>query len=372
MLPLRPHKTAWYFRPALTQRSAVSTTIPTSIDEVTAPWLSAATGWDVSTLAAEQIGVGVGVASALYRATLTGQRCPASVIIKLPALDEAAVFTSTMLRMYIREVGFFRSLVTQSPLRAPKPFVCELDEETSEFVLVMEDLGELRSVDQVSGMSLEDARTLVKAIAGWHAKWWGQGEALAAAGRTLSLNDPIYHAVLPVVYAEGWEKINAEMTLPASVVEVGARWIDALPAMLARLGAAPTTMLHGDLRADNVLFEGDGSAALIDFQILGSGTAAYDLSYFITQSLDAELASAHERELFDLWVNALLAAGVPPSDTEHLWDDYRLAAAFCVVYPVVAVRGMDLNEPRQRALIETMSSRLGRAIDELGLADLIG
>ena len=35
------------------------------------------------------------------------RRVPATVVVKLPALDEAAVFTSTMLRMYTREAGFF-------------------------------------------------------------------------------------------------------------------------------------------------------------------------------------------------------------------------------------------------------------------------
>jgi hypothetical protein len=37
--------------------------IPTSIDEVTASWMSDATGWKVSSLRNELIGVGVGVSS---------------------------------------------------------------------------------------------------------------------------------------------------------------------------------------------------------------------------------------------------------------------------------------------------------------------
>lgn len=38
--------------------------IPASIDEVTAKWMSEATGWNVTALRNEIIGVGVGVASA--------------------------------------------------------------------------------------------------------------------------------------------------------------------------------------------------------------------------------------------------------------------------------------------------------------------
>ena len=44
--------------------------------------------------------------------------------MKLPALDEAAVFTSTMLRMYTREAGFFGELAHQAPLRVPAATTC--------------------------------------------------------------------------------------------------------------------------------------------------------------------------------------------------------------------------------------------------------
>ena len=349
----------------------MSITIPNSIDDVTLQWLADATGWSIDSMAVEQIGVGVGVSSALYRVTLTGSGCPSSAIVKLPALDEAAVFTSTMLRMYIREVVFFKTFAAESPIRVPDLYFGAVDEATSKFVLVMEDFKHLRSVDQVSGMGVSDAERTVDALAQWHATWWGKADALAEVGTTMSLADPIYHAVLPAVFAEGWAKLTAELDLPESILAVGPRWIDALPGMLARLATPPTAMLHGDYRADNIFFADDGSLALLDFQILGTGTAAYDLAYFVTQSLEAHVAAEQERVLFERWVSALHAAGVPADETGRLWEDYRLAALFCLVYPVVASRGMDLSDQRQRALLETMSARLGRAIDDLGLAELI-
>ncbi len=349
----------------------MSVRIPNSIDDVTPQWLADATGWSIDRMAVEQIGVGVGVSSALYRATLTGKGCPSSVIVKLPALDEAAVFTSTMLRMYIREVEFFKTFAAESPIRVPELYFGAVDEETSKFILVMEDFKHLRSVDQVTGMEVTDAERTVDALALWHATWWGKADALAEAGITMSLSDPIYHAVLPAIFAEGWEKLTTEVDLPESILAVGPRWVEALPGMLTRLATAPTAMLHGDYRADNIFFADDGSLALLDFQIIGTGTAAYDLAYFVTQSLEADVAADQERILFERWVAALHAAGVPADETGRLWEDYRLAALFCLVYPVVASRGMDLSDPRQRALLETMSARLGRAIDHLELASLI-
>ena len=133
-------------------------TIPASIDEVTPAWLTEVMGCPITAATPSQIGIGIGVSSALYRVALTGSGdCPASVVVKLPALDEAAVFTSTVLRMYIREVRFFDELAPVCPVRVPTFHHGAVDEETSRFVVVMEDLGGFRIVDQLDGMPIADA-----------------------------------------------------------------------------------------------------------------------------------------------------------------------------------------------------------------------
>ncbi len=346
-------------------------TIPTTIDDITPAWLRDVAGLRCDTAEVTQIGVGIGVSSALYRVELTGDGCPAAVIIKLPALDEAAVFTSTMLRMYIREVRFFEELAAQVPVRVPDFHHGEVDEETSRFVVVMEDLSALRIVDQLEGMTVDDADRAIDAMARWHAQWWSKAEDLATDGRTVHLRDPIYPAVLPLVFGEGWDKLTAEHDIPAEIQSIGPRFSDAIPGLLQDLGASPTTMCHGDYRADNILFGDDGEPVLLDFQLIGTGAGAYDLAYFITQSLRSEDAEAHEQRLFGRWCDGLEAAGVSGLDRDAEWLRYRKAALFCLVYPVVASRGMDLSDPRQRQLIEVMDTRFARAAVQLELAELL-
>lgn len=347
-------------------------TIPASIDDVTPAWLSEVMGCAISAADATQIGVGIGVSSALYRVRLTGEGdCPETVVVKLPALDEAAVFTSTVLRMYIREVGFFEELAGDSPIRVPKYHHGQVDEETSRFVVVMEDLGGLRIIDQVEGMAIADAERAVDELAAWHAQWWGKADELADRGMVVSLGDPIYPAILPMVFGEGWAKVTGEMEVQPAILEVGPRFADAIAGLLQDLNVAPRTMTHGDYRADNILFADDGSVALLDFQLIGSGSGAYDLAYFVTQSLDPSVAAANEKALFDRWTAGLQERGIPASDLTGMWEQYRKAALFCLVYPIVASRGMDLSDPRQRGLVDCMNTRLCRAIDELDLASLI-
>jgi hypothetical protein len=345
--------------------------IPGSIDAVTAAWLAEATGWEIRSLTAEHIGKGIGVSSAVYRLHLDGEGCPPTVVVKVPALDEAAVFTSTILRMYIREARFFGELAHEAPVRVPGCHHAAVDEETSGFVVVMEDLGALRAVDQLDGMGVADAERAVDDLARWHAHWWGRAGGLTQAGLAVSLADPIYPAVLPMVFAEGWDKVTAAMEVAAPILEVGPRFSDAMAGLLADLAASPATLIHGDYRADNLFFDDDGSVALLDFQLLGEGSAAYDLAYFVTQSLSADVAAVHERELFDRWEERLRESGVPAGDLDGMWDDYRKAALFCLVYPIVASRGMDFEDPRQLELVRLMNQRFARAVDQLDLVGLL-
>lgn len=347
--------------------------IPASITDVDAQWLSAATGFAVESATIEQIGVGIGVSSAVYRATLTGSNCPPSVIVKMPAIDPAAAFTSTVLRMYIREVRFFKTLAKDCPFKTPASYYGDVNEETSQFAIVLEDLGTLRVVDQNKGIDIEDAFIAVDGLAHMHAMWWGKADALAADGTTVSLGDPIYPAIVPMVFAEGWEKVSKEMKLPKSILDIGPKFGAAVAPLLASLVTGPNTLAHGDFRADNMLFTAANELTMLDFQLIGTGSGAYDLAYFVTQSLDVDVASTYEAELFDRWLDGLRRYGVSAEliDRNHLWKQYCSAALFCLAYPIVASRGMDLGDPRQYALIECMNTRFDRALTELNLAELI-
>lgn len=349
----------------------MSVAIPGSVNDVTAQWLAQATGLKIETADIGIIGVGVGVTSAVYRAKLTGEDCPNSLIFKLPALDEAAVFTSTILRMYIREVRFYNRLAVHCPVMTPKSYFGAVNDETSQFVLVLEDLDGHRIIDQTIGITIDDARLAVDALAKIHAKWWGQADGLAAEGTTLAFSDPIYPAILPVVFTEGWEKLNREMEVSKSMHEIGEGFAPEIGGIISSFMDGVTTLVHGDFRADNMMFTPKNEVVLYDFQIIGTGSGAYDLAYFVSQSLAADDASKYEQELFDRWIEGLRANGVKDIDRDRLWLQYRTTALFCLVYPVIACRGMNLDEPRSRALIQTMSSRFDRACAELDLAKLI-
>jgi aminoglycoside phosphotransferase (APT) family kinase protein len=176
-----------------------------------------------------------------------------------------------------------------------------------------------------------------------------------------------------MVFAEGWEKCTKEITMPDSIMQVGPRFGAAVAPLLSSLAQGPNTLAHGDYRADNILFGNDDELVVLDFQLIGTGIGAYDLAYFITQSISADDASRYERELFDRWIDGLLSRGAPKDlvDKKALWEHYRSAALFCLAYPIIASRGVDLTDKRSFELVDCMNTRFDRAVRELNLVELL-
>lgn len=345
--------------------------IPKSPAEITPRWFNEHLGWNVTDAQAHEIGAGIGVSSAVYRVHLTGVDVPETVVVKLTAIDPNAAFTSTVLRMYIREAKFFNELADDMPVRVPAGHYGDVSDDGADFVVVMEDLAGNRMLDQTGHLDDDDAEACIDNLAVWHANWWNHTDGMCESGLAVALDDPIYPALLPGLFDEGWAKLNdsAGCVPPEPLQPVGPKFGGAVEGLLRQLSEGPTTLLHGDYRTDNMMFAPDGSVILMDFQLTGVGSAAYDLAYFVGSCLEVD--AARERGLYDRWIGGLVAAGVPESDLADMWEKYRIASLFCLVYPAVAARGMDLDVPRERDLANVMMSRQARAAVDLDWMSLL-
>lgn len=353
--------------------------IPAGIDEVTPQWLSAAMAADLggaTVIGVEPtlIGEGVGIASAVYRVALTLDDPtvgPGSVVVKLPALDEAAHFTSTAIRMYHREVSFFGEVAPTCPFGVPECYVAESDPETGAVVIVMEDLGRLRPVDQLEGARPADAATAIEAIARLHARWWGLEDEIGDLEAVIPVDDPLYPMVLPALFDEGWARAVEGLTVPDSLVDIGPVFGGHIEGLMRRLAAAPQTFCHGDWRIDNLMFDTDGVVTALDFQLGARAVGGFDLAYFTSQSLTVEDRRLGEAGLIERYRATALGAGVPAADLERLEDDYDHAALFCLVYPVIALRGVELDDTRGVRLMQVMIDRVAAVIGDRDLARLL-
>ena len=299
----------------------------------------------------EQIGVGIGVSSALYRAQLTGPGCPATVVVKLPGprrgggvhLDRPA-HVHPGGRLLQRAGG-------QAPVRVPGATTTRSTTRASEFVLVMEDLGHLRvgRSDRGDGDRRRRAGGRRPGRLARHLVGAGAGARRAAAHgepRRRRSTRPSCRWCSP----RGGRSSTPSSRSPTAVQAGGPLGgpPPSRPARRARRGADHDD--HGDYRADNLFFDADGSVAALDFQLIGTGRGTYDLAYFITQSLEpGRRLRARAGACSTAGAAGLVRRrGVPAAGhLDAAWEDYRQAALFCLVYPVVAWRGMDVGDPRQ-------------------------
>ncbi|MGB3233052.1 MAG: phosphotransferase [Mycobacterium sp.] len=86
----------------------------------------------------------------------------------------------------------------------------------------------------------------------------------------------------------------------------------------------PHTVMHGDAHPGNLYFR-DGQAGLLDWQAVRRGHPGRELAYTLVTSMTREQRQATQRDLLDVYRDALAGAGGPELDRDELWNRYGRA-----------------------------------------------
>lgn len=356
------------------------TSLPSSVHDVTPDWLGhvltssgALSGGDrIASLGHQPLGVGAGLLSALHRVsyrTVAGGN--GTVVVKL-ACDNELRTTVDQLGLYRREVDFYRHLARVAPIRTPQVHLALQAETSTDFVLVLEDLGRLEPADQLRGLGPDKAETAIEAVARLHAWAWDDQDRLQEhCGRFSSIRNDTTQGRYPAYFAAGWASYQAHAghEPSAALRRAAAGWVDALPSFLEAL-AIPATFCHGDYRADNLFFDAtDGSVSVIDFQLSHQGCGISDVAYLVSQSLEGADLADHER-LVRRYCGALEAFGVAYARPDA-WRQYRVAVLFHLFEAVVATLAWPSLDDRGRRLVLSLVERAGRAIEVTDAVSLL-
>jgi hypothetical protein len=350
------------------------TTFPRLIDDVTCEWLSEALGATVHSFTAEPIGVGVGILGALHRLHLHCESGPSSVVVKLSSpFPENRAFAAGY-TLYEKEVRFYNEAAQQVPVRTPHCWFAAIDDAREWSCIVMEDLGDGRSPDQIAGVQLSEAEAVIDALAGLHATYWDRPE-LDAMRWLPRLDAPQFLAAqdnardLFGVFEErygaavGDEHLRLVHRLLPHIAHILRTW--------ARSG--PETIAHCDMRGDNLIFLGPpnmSNLVVLDWQLSTRSRGAYDVGYFLVCSLTLRDRRAHEHELIERYVDALARHGVHGYTTQRCLADIR-EWMLILVSTAPAVAAADPGNERGRILLEQMLSRAADAAADHDIASLI-
>lgn len=344
------------------------TEVPLGIDEVTPKWLTNALGSEVTGVRTEQIAQDSGFSSLLYRLHLAGDGVPPTVIVKLPAVSEARG-AMELLGGYRRELTFYRDVAGRAPMDTPRVYTARMIDDTADFVLMLEDLRQWDNADHLAGLSMERARLCIGALAGLHA--WSTANP-SVLDSFPSIDTPIVRDLLVPAFAPGWQVYLDQARVPVSrdVAECAERFGDyagqALEALTER-----RMLLHGDIRADNLFFDG-ARVKVVDFQFTSVGAGAADVAYLVSQGLPIEVRRGHDEALLGEYLTCLKADGVTDYAFDEAWQHYCFAVVYLMVLPVITLNGWDALPERSRALCLTLIERAVAAIEEIDALEVFG
>jgi Ecdysteroid kinase-like family len=304
---------------------------PATPEEMTAPWLTsvfAGHGMNaqVESFTQQRIGTGQIGQNIRFELTYAGGRptdAPLSVVAKFVSPDPTSRDTGLALGIYEKEALFYRQFATQltGRMRVPHCWAAEFDTDRQATILLMEDLAPAVQGDQMIGCTVAEAELAVTQLAALHATFWDD-PSLAETPLLPDPKDTSRVEFLKMLLGGFWASFidRYQDRLRADQIELGNRVVAAVDGWIqARTG--PTTLVHGDFRADNLMI-GDGYVATVDWQTLARGWGGTDLGYFIGASLTPDLRRVHERRLIALWHDRITELGVSGYSLDDAWADH--------------------------------------------------
>jgi len=318
-------------RPPRVVHDQVVIPLPAGPNDIDASWLTAALGADAEVDSFVSTQIGTGQVGANFRYELTwkpdGVPGPDSIVVKLASLDEQSRQTGVDTMTYEREVEFYRSVSETVDICHPRVFHVDIEAGTPKVVVVMEDLAPREQGDQLAGCSIVEAEMAVVEAAHLHGPRWGDEslhEIQWLSRRTSADVGAVVgglHALYPMFVERYADRLTDEAReVGDGIIPKLAEWFAGMP--------EPVTVVHGDYRLDNMMFDTnastDRSLVVVDWQTPGHSHGANDVAYFLGAGLLPEIRESAERDLVAKYHAELGtyegAAGV---SLEECWENYR-------------------------------------------------
>ncbi|MEM9624224.1 MAG: phosphotransferase [Pseudomonadota bacterium] len=367
--------------------------LPETPEELTPGWLSEALQTRVTDIRQEVLGDGVGFMGDVLRLHLQGDSAalPASVVVKLP--KKANRVMGEMLGVYEREIMFFREFGSQVPLRIPKVYFSDFDRDKGSenqaeilrkidglplflngvinrlgrlvagskkrrYMLIIEFLQDMQPGDQLQGLDAAGCSQVLSEVAAMHSAYW---DSPSIDNHFWLLDMDVDARLRHGIFTQHVDSFAA--TVPGDVADKLA-WLKQHGLQLTRqfFAGAPKTLLHYDLRLDNVVFDGP-HCAFIDWQLVRAGPAAYDVAYFMASALPEHASREDVEQILHVYHQAL---GRADYSFDMLWLDYQ-RALLLVLSTLSSVEQVDIGEGRGKDMMEAWMRRLAARVADVDL-----
>lgn len=280
------------------------------------------------------------------------QKPTISLIVKTLGSNPVRNDIANKYGLFYREASFYSSMADAIRQYTPICYFASVEDS----LLIMEDKGTAVVGDQLYGYTSEEAFDVVSAIIRLHEFWMGkQPECFLP-----QVNDQQITDIIPDMLRHCWSATRA-MLNPENNPQIDLIVEDLASNVkpIANELSAHSTVIHGDLRMENILFRGPRLDAIVDWQLLALGSPMVDIAYFLIQSGCKEERAQVEARVFELYSQKFAHMGLNQSRLEY---EYRLATKYSLIIPIMAAASdsHDFGKPR-----EIITSAFHRAIEAL-------
>jgi hypothetical protein len=282
--------------------------------------------------------------SSRARLVLTGNDVPESVFVKIAARTAATRLMGELGRLGSTEVRFYSQLAPEVP-GIPLAYGATFDTWTGRYVLVLEDLpASCVFPDTLHPLSIDQAGLIVELLATVHGTFWERMRQNGGGplGWLYTPSGDVTSLLTGALMTTSMKRLSERTTV---AVENGRFIAENYRAVAALIDTPPHTVMHGDAHPGNMYFR-DGEAGLLDWQAVRRGHPSRELAYTLITSLTPEDRRGSQRELLDIYRQALAASGGPELDREDLWLRYRQGALYAYVAPLITagMGGMQVED----------------------------
>jgi hypothetical protein len=353
---------------------------PTQPAELTTEWLTerlrasdAIRSARVTNFSTTPVGEGIGMLGILVRVALEYDQqepgAPASLVAKFATPVEANRAVAMAYKLYEREVGFYREIAPTIDAAAPTCYAAEVDPASGDCVLLLQDLSGLRTGDQVAGCDAATATQVIDAVVPLHAKYWGHPEDLPVKS-VPRIDGETQSAGITAGCQAGWDPCMANFghVVADEIKATRDRFLAAVPEIHRMVGRRVQTIIHGDVRLDNLMFD-ESHVVLLDWA-LSISTGLHDVAYLLSQNVTTEERRAHETELLEHYRQRLAEHGID-HPIDRCWEDYRVGVLYVFCYAIVIAGTLDPANERGATFMEKLVERASATMMDHDILSLL-
>jgi hypothetical protein len=359
---------------------------PVRPEQLTKDWLEGliraggdlADGVSVVSFEVKPVGEVLGVLGEVVRVFLSyssPNAGPATLVIKFAHKNAENRQIANNTKMYEREVLFFNEVAKEVRMPMTKCYFAQMDPVTGGNAVVIEDLVGYDVGDQVRGVTLNQVKMVIDAIAPLHARFYDNWQN--DFGHMMTIDSDEYVEGFTPGFFGTWEQAitNFPDRFPQELLEVMPRYVAGLKKLMKQMGNRKMTFIHGDVKMDNAMF-GNGRpdslpVIMIDWQNMMISNPLQDLAWLAASSLDVEVRRAIEDDYLEYYRVKMEENGVRGYSADQIRDDYDVGLLFIMNFNILIAGAFVPSSERDRQMAIVGLDRAIAAVLDRGLLDRI-